>query len=492
MRSLLILSLCLAQMSCISFNFSDFQRRYHKNYSSPSEQEYRMSVIQNNLKIVEGVSIAVGDTKILLGASLFGTGTSYNKDERLDRLRNCYKRTPNMFLDLTPEEFERYYLLPERVLYRSTPAQSLYARTFLTLGSSNRRLQTSPNIPRSVNYLEQGFITPVKDQKRCNACYAFAATSAVEALFKRRNRTSVSLSEQEILDCSKEDEDCVGGQPSTSLQYIVSNGISYESAYPYTAVKGTCKSRKRLLMNGQITVFSPGNPVPFTSPYSQDGSQLYLPPGPGPQSPLGPIFLPPRGGSVKPPGRSKSPKRSKKGKRSKSPKKVASPVKPNHNPPQNQNNHNNGNGNVGKNNNKNSQNPNPGNANPNPQPSPSTGSRFTSLKGFQFIENNINALLRELAKGPVVVAMYVSNEFKFYSEGVFNGEGCSGATKANHAALAVGYNLDTEIPYIVLKNSWGGNWGDKGFYKMAIGKISNSDHGICLMASTHFNVYPVM
>ena len=488
MRSLLILSLCLALMNCISFSFPDFQRRYHKNYSSPSEQEYRMSVIQNNLKIVEGVTITVGDTKILLGANLFGAGTSYNKDERLERLRNCYKRTPNMFLDFTPEEFERYYLLPERVLYRSTPAQSLYARTFLTLGSSNRRLQTSPNIPRSVNYLEQGFITPVKDQKKCNACYAFAATSAVEALVKRKNRTSVSLSEQEILDCSKEDEDCVGGQPSTSLQYIVSNGISYESAYPYTAVKGTCRSRKRLLMNGQITVFSPGNPVPFTSPYSQNGSQLYLPPGPGPYSPSGPIFLPPRGGSVKPPARSKSPKRSKKDRRPKSPKKVISPVRPN-------NNTNNTNGsNVGKNNgnnkNKNSQSSNTGN--PTSRPSASAGGRFTSLKSFQFIENNINALLRELAKGPVVVAMYVSNEFKFYSEGVFNGEGCNGATKANHAALAVGYNLDTEIPYIVLKNSWGSSWGDKGFYKMAIGKISNSDQGICLMASTHFNVYPVM
>lgn len=477
MRSLLILYLSLAQIGCISFSFPDFQRRYAKNYSSPSEQEYRMSVINNNLKIVEGMTITVGDTQILLGSRLFGAGTNFSREQRLERLRNCYKRTANMFLDLTADEFSKYYLLPERVLYRSTPAQSLYARSFLSIGSSLRRLQTSPNIPRSVNYLEQGFITPVKDQKKCNACYAFAATSAVEALVKRKNRSNVSLSEQEILDCSKQDEDCVGGQPSTSLQYIVSNGISYDNAYPYTAAKGTCKTKKRLLQNGSITIFSPGSPTPFTSSYSQDGSQFFFPSNPGSFSPSNSPFVGPWGGFPRPSGSSASPRNSGRGS---TPSRQMSKKTPK-SQRRNNNSQKKGSPNLPRNN----------KATP-PRPSPPTGNRFNSLKSFKFVQNNINALLVELAKGPVVVAMYVSNEFKFYSEGIFNGEGCNGASKANHAALAVGYNLDGEIPYILLKNSWGSAWGDKGFYKMAIGKISNSDQGICLIAGTHFNVYPVM
>ena len=104
----------------------------------------------------------------------------------------------------------------------------------------------------------------------------------------------------------------------------------------------------------------------------------------------------------------------------------------------------------------------------------------------------MSALLTQLAKGPVVVAMYVSSAFKYYSNGVFNGEGCQGNNLANHSALAVGYSLTADIPYITFKNSWGNDWGDKGYFKVAIGTISNTAKGLCLIASTRFNVSPVI
>lgn len=43
---------------------------------------------------------------------------------------------------------------------------------------------------------------------------------------------------------------------------------------------------------------------------------------------------------------------------------------------------------------------------------------------------------------------------KFYREGIFDGTNCEDK-KANHASLAVGYDLDAEIPYIELRNAWG-------------------------------------
>jgi cathepsin H len=39
----------------------------------------------------------------------------------------------------------------------------------------------------------------------------------------------------------------------------------------------------------------------------------------------------------------------------------------------------------------------------------------------------------------------------------------------NHAVLAVEYGLQERIPYWILKNSWGGDWRDSGFFKIIRG-----------------------
>lgn len=49
--------------------------------------------------------------------------------------------------------------------------------------------------------------------------------------------------------------------------------------------------------------------------------------------------------------------------------------------------------------------------------------------------------MKALKNGPVVVAHYVSSAFKFYSTGVFDGEGCEEIDTVNHSSLLVGYDL---------------------------------------------------
>ena len=40
----------------------------------------------------------------------------------------------------------------------------------------------------------------------------------------------------------------------------------------------------------------------------------------------------------------------------------------------------------------------------------------------------------------------------------------------NHTVLAVGYGVENSIPYWLIKNSWGAEWGDNGYFKMEMGK----------------------
>merc|ERR1712203_652481 len=75
--------------------------------------------------------------------------------------------------------------------------------------------------------------------------------------------------------------------------------------------------------------------------------------------------------------------------------------------------------------------------------------------------------------GAVATGIYASdNSFGNYAKGVF--DTCS-STKMNHAVTVVGYGTENGKPYWVVKNSWGANWGDGGYIKIARG---NSECGI--------------
>ncbi|XP_027921053.1 thiol protease aleurain-like [Vigna unguiculata] len=72
---------------------------------------------------------------------------------------------------------------------------------------------------------------------------------------------------------------------------------------------------------------------------------------------------------------------------------------------------------------------------------------------------------------PVSVAYEVVDDFRFYKKGVYTSNTCgSTPMDVNHAVLAVGYGVEDGVPYWIIKNSWGSNWGDNGYFKMELGK----------------------
>ncbi|MQM20318.1 hypothetical protein Taro_053336 [Colocasia esculenta] len=72
---------------------------------------------------------------------------------------------------------------------------------------------------------------------------------------------------------------------------------------------------------------------------------------------------------------------------------------------------------------------------------------------------------------PVSVAFEVVHDFMFYKGGVYTSNTCGSTPKdVNHAVLAVGYGMENGVPYWLIKNSWGKDWGVDGYFKMELGK----------------------
>ncbi|GKV35123.1 hypothetical protein SLEP1_g43436 [Rubroshorea leprosula] len=103
-------------------------------------------------------------------------------------------------------------------------------------------------------------------------------------------------------------------------------------------------------------------------------------------------------------------------------------------------------------------------------------SGMVTISGYRDVpENSEESLLKALANQPVSVAIEASGrDFQFYSGGVFDGH-CG--SELDHGVAAVGYGSTKGLDYIIVKNSWGPKWGEKGYIRMKrnIGK----PEGLC-------------
>ena len=87
---------------------------------------------------------------------------------------------------------------------------------------------------------------------------------------------------------------------------------------------------------------------------------------------------------------------------------------------------------------------------------------------------------RNLRKWPYVVAINATPELYYYSQGIFHSEAIKKEGKnekgvkpweyTNHAVVCVGWGEEiineNVVKFWILKNSWGDQWGEKGYFRI--------------------------
>jgi len=75
-----------------------------------------------------------------------------------------------------------------------------------------------------------GVVNPVKNQAQCGSCWAFSTIASTESRYALKNKTLYSLSEQQLVDCDRDqDQGCNGGLMDNAFTYLESNGAELES-----------------------------------------------------------------------------------------------------------------------------------------------------------------------------------------------------------------------------------------------------------------------
>jgi cathepsin L len=179
--------------------FANFKTTYGKTYLE-SEELHRFEVFKSNLDFVN------------------------NWDEKA----RGFQVGINKFADLTVEEFG--------AIYRGTRLTKEYVEDTTPIDVSAYGID--------VDWRTKGAVTAIKDQGQCGSCWAFSTTGSTEAAHFFATGKLVSLSEQNLVDCSGAEGNagCNGGLMDSAFQYIIKNhGIDTEASYPYHATDGSCK-----------------------------------------------------------------------------------------------------------------------------------------------------------------------------------------------------------------------------------------------------------
>lgn len=194
------------------YTFDSYKKEFNRKYSSDSEHGYRKALFERRLVAIR----------------------AHNAD-----LTQTWKAGVNDLTDRSPPEFKALRG------YKMGAAKGLSSPQMF---ASNVDVEA---LPSSVDWRLQKVVTPVKNQAQCGSCWSFAAAETLESQHAIINKQLVVLSEQNILDCTPNPDECggtggcQGGTAELAYGYFNGTGLALESDYPYKSGGGrdfTCKN----------------------------------------------------------------------------------------------------------------------------------------------------------------------------------------------------------------------------------------------------------
>ncbi|CAG9314240.1 unnamed protein product [Blepharisma stoltei] len=204
----------LAQFVIEEQEFREFMDTHGKSYSSNEEYQMRFKIFRDNSAYIR----------------IFNS------------FGNSWALGVNKFADMSFPEFKAKYL-PYKF-----PAKE----------NTNVVMLDEVSVPSAIDWTTKGAVTAVKNQGQCGSCWSFSTTGSVEGAWFLSGHTLVSLSEQELVDCSTSygNQGCNGGLMDNAFKYIIAKGITSEANYPYTAKDGLCNKAKASQVNATISKYT--------------------------------------------------------------------------------------------------------------------------------------------------------------------------------------------------------------------------------------------
>ena len=205
---------CETELDALIFQqFEKFIKKYKKKYDSINEFLARYQVFRQNIM------------------------ESFNEENSL------YQTGITKFSDLTKQEFKRTYLN----LNYNAMAMANFEPTYIKVTNA---------APAAYDWRDYGRVAGVKDQGSCGSCWAFGTVSNIEGLYAKEKGVLKTFSEQMLVDCDTLDSGCNGGLEENAYTWLKKNGgIMFESDYPYTGRKGSCKSVASKYADIKVTGF---------------------------------------------------------------------------------------------------------------------------------------------------------------------------------------------------------------------------------------------
>jgi len=189
-----------------SDTWEEFKTKYNKEYESQDEEDYRQGVWSDNVETIG------------------------NHNEEAANGLHEFTLGENEFADMTSDEIASSF--------NGFNAQE--SRRTGELFQSDVKLS---DLPTEMDWRQNGTVTGVKNQEHCGSCWAFSATGSLEGQWALKTGKLVSLSEQNLVDCSMKEGNhgCFGGLMDFAFKYIKDNGgIDSEASYNYTGKDGKC------------------------------------------------------------------------------------------------------------------------------------------------------------------------------------------------------------------------------------------------------------